>query len=82
MPNKKPSKKQYKEIFATEGQRVTRDGKEVIMQNGRRFKRTVLPSVAQPKPATPEEQFVEQELEQLDDWWTKAEYGERASWSH
>ena len=49
-PKPKPKKDQYKERFKTEGQRVTRSGDEVIMSNGRRFKRTVLPSPLAPKP--------------------------------
>ena len=48
-PNPKPIKDQYQERFKTEGQRVTGDGSEVIMSNGRRFSRTVLPSAAAPK---------------------------------
>jgi hypothetical protein len=47
-PKKKPIiSKVYTEGYATEGQRITTDGAEVIMKNGARFKRVVLPSVAE-----------------------------------
>ena len=43
---KKKLVKLFTEEFTTEGQRVTKDGSEVIMKNGKKFKRTVLPSSA------------------------------------
>ena len=46
MPKKET--KTYTETYSTEGQRVINGGKEIAMINGRRFKRTVLPSVAEP----------------------------------
>jgi hypothetical protein len=49
-PKKKPAiAKVYTEGYTTEGQRITTDGAEVIMKNGARFKRVVLPSVAERK---------------------------------
>jgi len=49
-PKKKPpTAKIYSEKYTTEGQRLTHDGSEVVMNNGRRFKRMVLPSVAERK---------------------------------
>jgi len=32
------------DAYSTKGQRVTGDGTHVIMENGKRFKRTVLPA--------------------------------------
>ena len=49
-PKPKPVKNQFPERFKTEGQRVSGDGTELVMSNGRRFKRTVLPSSAVPTP--------------------------------
>ena len=51
-PKPKPIKDQYPERIKTEGQRITGDGTELVMSNGRRFKRTVLPSAAAPKQTT------------------------------
>ena len=34
----------HKEVFKTQGQRVVNGGDEIVMENGRRFKRTVIPS--------------------------------------
>ena len=45
-PKPRPKANQYPERFSTQGQRVSNDGSEVIMSNGRRFKRTILPSSA------------------------------------
>jgi hypothetical protein len=38
----------HKEVFRTQGQRVVNGGTEIVMENGRRFKRTVLPSAFAP----------------------------------
>jgi len=67
-PKKKPIvSKIYTEGYATEGQRITTDGGEVIMNNGRRFKRIVLPSVAEGKlQKATEEMQLEEALEELD----------------
>ena len=48
----KPKKvKKYDEVFETKGQKVTEGGKAILMANGRRFTRTVLPSsTSAPKP--------------------------------
>ena len=49
MAKAKQPKKTYTETFETRGQRVINGGTEIAMLNGRRFKRTVLPSVAERK---------------------------------
>ncbi len=43
-PKKKPKPKIYSESYTTEGQKISRDGATIIMQNGRAFRRTVLPA--------------------------------------
>ena len=59
--------KTYTEGYTTEGQRITNDGAEVIMDNGHRFKRVVLPSVAEGKlQKLTEDIQLDQELEELD----------------
>ncbi len=66
---KKKSKdvKFYTEGFTTEGQSVTNDGSQVIMNNGQRFKRVVLPSVAEANNrALAEAAQLKEELEGLD----------------
>ena len=65
MPGPKPKlvKDQFPERFKTEGQRVSGDGTELVMSNGRRFKRTVLPSSAAPKQVSEADEL----LEELDD---------------
>jgi len=68
-PNKKPKEvKYYTEGYATEGQRVSGDGSAVIMNNGRRFKRVVLPSVAE---KTKDEVQLEEAFEEMDEMRTK-----------
>ena len=67
-PKKKPKEvKYYTEGYATEGQSVTGDGSAVIMNNGRRFKRVVLPSVAEAKPQQIKEEIqLDEAFEELD----------------
>ena len=67
-PKKKPKDvKHYTEGYATEGQRITGDGSQVVMNNGRRFKRVVLPSVAEVKTQHIKEEIqMEQAFEELD----------------
>ena len=67
-PRKKPKEvKYYTEGYATEGQRVTEDGSKVIMDNGRHFKRVVLPSAAEANNrAVVEAAQFKEELEGLD----------------
>ena len=59
-PKPKPVKDQYPERFKTEGQRISRDGTEVIMSNGRKFSRTVLPSAAAPKKVTEADELLDE----------------------
>jgi hypothetical protein len=67
-PKKKPKEvKYYTEGYATEGQRVTGDGSAVIMNNGRHFRRVVLPSVAEAKSQQVKEEIqLDEALEELD----------------
>lgn len=67
-PQKKVNReKVYKEDYSTKGQRITNDGSEVIMNNGRRFKRVVLPSVAVKKAEEIKEEVqLEEAIEELD----------------
>ncbi len=67
-PKKKPKEvKYYTEGYTTEGQRITEDGSKVIMDNGRHFKRVVLPSVAEAhNRAVVEAAHLKEELEGLD----------------
>ena len=67
-PKKNPKKvKYYTEGYTTEGQRVTEDGSKVIMDDGRHFKRVVLPSVAEANNrAVVEAAQLKEELEGLD----------------
>ena len=67
-PKKKPKEvKYYTEGYATEGQRVTGDGSAVIMNNGRHFRRVVLPSVAEAKPQQVKEEIqLDEAFEELD----------------
>ena len=62
-PKPKPKANEYTENYSTDGQRVTGDGAEVIMSNGVRFKRTVLPSSAAPKQVSEADAL----LDELDD---------------
>ena len=54
-PKQKKAEKSYDDAYTTNGQRVSSDGNTVIMSNGHRFKRTVLPSVATIKRADQDE---------------------------
>ena len=67
-PKKKPiAPKTYTEGYTTEGQRLTTDGSEVIMRNGARFKRVVLPSVAEEAlKQVKEEMQLDEAFEELD----------------
>ncbi len=59
--------KHYTEGYSTLGQRITGDGAEVVMNNGRRFKRVVLPSVAEAKPQQIKEEIqMDEALAELD----------------
>ena len=49
MARPKKKLKKYKDTYRTEGQRVTGDGKSIIMPNGHQYKRIVLPSIAERK---------------------------------
>ena len=60
---KKKDKIKYEKTFDG-NQRITGDGKAVIMSDGTRFKRTVLPSPMQARAAKAEE---DQLLEELDE---------------
>ena len=72
-PKKKPpTAKIYSEKYTTEGQRLTHDGSEVIMDNGRRFKRMVLPSVAERKAEQIKDELqLEEALAEIDSMRTK-----------
>ena len=70
-PKKKPIvSKIYKEHYTTKGQSVTGDGKSVIMNNGVRFKRVILPSVAE---RSKDEIQLEEAIEEIDAIRTKEE---------
>lgn len=60
---KKNEETQYKKTFDG-NQRVTGDGKAVIMSDGSRFKRTVLPSPMQKRAVKAEEDLLLEELEE------------------
>ena len=77
-PKKKPiSPKTYTEGYTTGGQRITNDGAEVIMNNGRRFKRVVLPSVAIKRASEiKEEAQLDEAFDELDQMRTQEQEGE------
>jgi hypothetical protein len=52
----------HEEVFKTQGQRVVNDGNEIVMENGRRFKRTVIPS----KYSAVKPQDVIEDIEEID----------------
>ena len=60
---KKKDETKYEKTFDG-NQRVTRDGASVIMSDGTRFKRTVLPSPMQARAVKAEEEALLDELEE------------------
>ena len=52
----------HREVFKTQGQRVVNGGNEIVMENGRRFKRTEIPS----KYSAVKPQDVIEDIEEID----------------
>lgn len=62
----KKETKEYKDIYNTSNQNVSKDGRSIRMHNGHVFKRIVLPSAATGELVNIDDQEVADLIEELD----------------